>query len=134
MIQTKFHFDKLQKFDVLVCESEFVVFKHYIIYLDNNLFIHNTPQSGVSYESKSEVLKRKIVKVIRPVLTTEQRSKAEERIIQTVGFYYDAIDFNCEHFTNFILFGKRTSKQAIETITNIIALFMAAKMTFKNGN
>lgn len=124
----KFHFDDLQKFDVLVCESDFVVFKHYIIYLSNDLFIHNTPGTGVSFLSKIEVLKRKIIKVIRPDLTDEQRSNAEKRITKVLGFCYDAIDFNCEHFTNFVIFGKRKSKQVIETITNLAGLAVAAKM------
>ena len=125
----KFHFDDLRKFDVLVCESDFVVFKHYIIYLSPELFIHNIPGLGVSYEKKQDVLKRKIIKVIRPELSTEQRRLAEIRINKVLGFYYDALDFNCEHFTNFVLFGKRRSKQAIEAITNIFTVLVAAKIS-----
>lgn len=90
------------------------VLNHYIVYLGNNEFIGNL-EKGVSLLDIPKL--NRLLTDYEPVKVRKFRGnhldilKARTRALSRLGQKYSFLGFNCEHFANWVQFGKEKSKQ-----------------------
>lgn len=90
------------------------ILDHYIIYLGNNEFIGNL-EKGVKFLSISELqtllMDYEPVKIRRFNGNSSEVFYARQRALSKLGNRYSLLGFNCEHFANWVQYGKESSKQ-----------------------
>lgn len=90
------------------------IHNHYIVYVGNNTFVGNI-SDGVKELSYSELIMLlqdyEPTKVRRFNGSYIQRNEAVNRAYSKLGQRYSLINFNCEHFANWVQFGKIESSQ-----------------------
>jgi uncharacterized protein YycO len=111
------------------------ILNHYVVYVGNETFIGNL-QDGVKVLSESE-LSDLLVDYepvrIKPFEGTDfQRNQAISRAYHKLGQKYSLLNFNCEHFANWVQKGKENSVQV--TILFLILMFGITYKLIKVNN
>jgi hypothetical protein len=111
------------------------ILNHYVVYVGNETFIGNL-QDGVKVLSESE-LSDLLVDYepvrIKPFEGTDfQRNQAINRAYHKLGQKYSLLNFNCEHFANWVQKGKENSVQV--TILFLILMFGITYKLIKVNN
>jgi hypothetical protein len=130
---------KLETGDLIKVKSEILpIIYHYGIIEKNGsdiLIIHNHPQSinskggNVCKEHLSKFIKnRDIISVEKTNLKINEINKIYEHLKE---YKYDFINFNCEHFVNFIN-GKRYSSSQVFKWTSLLAITALVYYLIKN--
>lgn len=100
------------------------ILNHYVVYVGNETFIGNL-QEGVKVLSESELagllLDYEPVRIKTFEGTDFQRNQAINRAYHKLGQKYSLLNFNCEHFANWVQKGKENSVQV--TILFLILMF-----------
>lgn len=90
------------------------ILNHYIVYVGNETFIGNL-QNGVKVLSNPELTELLIdyepVKINPFIGSNTQRVHAINRAYNRLGQKYSLLNFNCEHFANWVQKGKENSLQ-----------------------
>lgn len=108
---------------------------HYIVYLGNGVFVGNL-RGSVKQISHYELLdllnKYEPVKIRRFYGNYHQIQQARTRAHQRIGNKYSFLGFNCEHFANWVQYGKESSSQ----VTNgfLITLSFVTLTLINNNN
>jgi hypothetical protein len=90
------------------------ILNHYIVYVGKNIFIGNL-SDGVKELSYYELMK--LLREYEPTGVRRfngsylQRNDAVNRAYSKLGHRYSLINFNCEHFANWVQFGRLESSQ-----------------------
>lgn len=90
------------------------ILNHYIVYVGNNVFVGNLTE-GVQELSYYELMR--LLQDYEPTGVRKfsgsyfQRQDAVNRAYSKLGRKYSLINFNCEHFANWVQFGKLESSQ-----------------------
>ena len=105
------------------------ILNHYVVYVGNETFI-GILQDGVKILSESE-LSDLLVDYepirIKPFEGTDfQRNQAINRAFHRLGQKYSLLNFNCEHFANWVQKGKENSVQ----VTILLSVFVLG-LTYK---
>lgn len=113
------------------------ILDHYIIYLGNNEFIGNL-EKGVKFLSVSELqtllMDYEPVKIRKFNGNSSEVFYARQRALSKLGSIYSLLGFNCEHFANWVQYGKETSKQ-VQNVAFIGFGLLALNLIFRgNGN
>jgi hypothetical protein len=111
------------------------ILNHYVVYVGNETFIGNL-QDGVKVLSETE-LSDLLVDYepvrIKPFEGTDfQRNQAINRAYHKLGQKYSLLNFNCEHFANWVQKGKENSVQV--TILFLILMFGITYKLIKVNN
>ncbi|WP_430928929.1 lecithin retinol acyltransferase family protein [Polaribacter marinivivus] len=113
------------------------ILDHYIVYLGNNEFIGNL-KGGVKYIYYSEFLE--LLREYRPVKVRKfpinnpyEIEQAITRAEQKIGQKYSFLGFNCEHFANWVQYGKQTSNQVTNGIVLLISILFLQLIISSNG-
>jgi uncharacterized protein YycO len=116
---------------VITHKSPFGIIKHHSLYVGmdaawNAWVIENVAGEGVKWTRLDELVVRNgdITGIERFIGTDTQRSAAVNRALSKLGLPYDVLSYNCEHFVNEVVHGKRQSRQ-LEVFGGIAALFIA---------
>jgi hypothetical protein len=90
------------------------ILNHYIVYAGMNTFVGNL-FDGVKILSDLELMELlreyEPVSVRRFMGSFHQRNEAVNRAYSMLGARYSLLNFNCEHFANWVQFGKCESGQ-----------------------
>lgn len=90
------------------------ILNHYIVYVGFNTFVGNL-FDGVKILSDQELMgllqEYEPVSVRRFMGSYHQRKDAVNRAYSKLGERYSLLNFNCEHFANWVQFGKSESGQ-----------------------
>lgn len=111
------------------------ILNHYVVYVGNETFIGNL-QDGVKVLSESEL--SDLLVDYEPVRikpfegTNFQRNQAISRAYHKLGQKYSLLNFNCEHFANWVQKGKENSVQV--TILFLILMFGITYKLIKVNN
>lgn len=109
--------DQLHPVDVIVAKKKKGlgrILDHYIIYLGNGVFIGNLKGSVkiISHSELQELLKDyEPVRIRRFSGTHFDVQNAIRRAYQRLGQKYSYLGFNCEHYANWVQYGKERSSQ-----------------------
>ena len=111
------------------------ILNHYIVYVGNETFIGNL-QNGVQILSETELSKLLLdyepVKIKPFEGSNFERKQAVSRAYNRLGQKYSLLNFNCEHFANWVQKGKENSVQV--TIAFLILLFGITYKLIKVNN
>lgn len=130
--------NSLQPIDVVVAKKRSglsSILNHYIVYLGNGTFIGNL-KDGVKQLTYFELLQ--LLKEYEPINVRRfngnpyQVQQATVRAKQRLGNRYSFLGFNCEHFANWVQYGKESSNQVT---TGFLILFglITIKLIQSNG-
>ncbi len=130
--------NSLQPIDVVVAKKRSglsSILNHYIVYLGNGTFIGNL-KDGVKQLTYFELLQ--LLKEYEPINVRRfngnphQVQQATIRAKQRLGNRYSFLGFNCEHFANWVQYGKESSNQVT---TGFLILFglITIKLIQSNG-
>lgn len=113
------------------------ILDHYIIHLGNNEFIGNL-EGGVKFLSLLELQNLLIdyepVKIRKFNGNKSDIFYAKQRALSKLGSRYNLLGFNCEHFANWVQYGKETSKQ-VQNVMFIGFGLVALNLIFRgNGS
>lgn len=90
------------------------ILNHYIVYLGNNQFIGNL-EKGVNFLDITKLNQLLIdyepVKIRKFEGSHLDILNARTRALSRLGHKYSFLGFNCEHFANWVQFGKERSQQ-----------------------
>lgn len=111
------------------------ILNHYVVYVGNETFIGNL-QDGVKVLSESE-LSDLLVDYepvrIKPFEGTDfQRNQAINRAYHKLGQKYSLLNFNCEHFANWVQKGKENSVQ-VTILFSVLVLGLTYKLIKVNN-
>jgi hypothetical protein len=111
------------------------ILNHYVVYVGNETFIGNL-QDGVKILSESE-LSDLLVDYepirIKPFEGTDfQRNQAINRAYHRLGQKYSLLNFNCEHFANWVQKGKENSVQ-VTILFSVLVLGLTYKLIKVNN-
>ncbi|WP_115122786.1 lecithin retinol acyltransferase family protein [Marinirhabdus gelatinilytica] len=90
------------------------ILNHYIVYVGNNTFVGNL-SDGVKELPYYELMR--LFQDYEPIGVRSfsgsyfQRNEAVNRAYSKLGHSYSLINFNCEHFANWVQFGRLESSQ-----------------------
>ncbi|APG65908.1 MULTISPECIES: lecithin retinol acyltransferase family protein [Tenacibaculum] len=124
--------NSLKPIDVIVAKKRVGlgrILNHYIVYLGNGIFVGNL-KGCVKQVTQNELYE--LLKVYEPIEIREftgtqlDAREAIFRVKQKLGHPYSFLGFNCEHFANWVQYGKETSNQ----VTNGF-LILAGLVTLK---
>jgi uncharacterized protein YycO len=113
------------------------VSKHHAIYLGRDYngvewIAENDKFKGVRRVKANEYFsKGKLIKVKRFQGNYNQRIVAVERALNQLGKPYDLIDFNCEHYAEYVQAGKIESKQVANALGLLVCIFFIGIITSK---
>lgn len=103
---------------VITHKSGFGLIKHHPLYVGmdtdcNAWVIENVAGNGVRWTRLDELIRRNghIVGIDRYSGPEYQRAAVVNKALARIGLPYDALSYNCEHFVNEVLYGKRQSPQ-----------------------
>ncbi|GFD83809.1 hypothetical protein KUL118_66710 [Tenacibaculum sp. KUL118] len=126
MIQNLIIKNRLQSGDVIVAKKKSGIgriLNHYIVYLGNGEFIGNLSK-GVKIIPSTELMKLlqtyEPVKIRKFLGSEYERYKAKNRAYTKLGHKYSLVNFNCEHFANWVQFGKEKSSQVTLASTALL--------------
>lgn len=112
---------------VITHKSAFRIIKHHSIYVgvDANLnawVVENVVGKGVRWTRLDELIRRNgsITGIERFHGTEAQRTAVINQALARIGLPYDVLSYNCEHFVNEVLYGKRSSPQ-VDTVMKAIS-------------
>ena len=112
------------------------VLNHYIVYVGDGVFIGNLKQ-GVKLLTYSELLELlsdyEPVRIIPFNGSDYQRVQAINRANTRIGDRYSLLNFNCEHFANWVQKGKEKSLQ-VTIVVVLIALGIISYNLLKIDN
>lgn len=108
---------------VVVPKSQFRLVHHHAIFDGYGYFYENKFGHGVVRTSFSEFFKNisEIKEIHRFRGTNTQLRAALDRAESLVGKSYDLVEFNCEHFADYVQFGRGRSRQ-VETVMGLGAI------------
>ena len=111
------------------------ILNHYVVYVGNETFIGNL-QEGVKVLSESDLTSLLVdyepVK-IKPFEGSDyQRNQALNRAYHRLGQKYSLLNFNCEHFANWVQKGKENSIQ-VTILLSVLALGLTYKLIKVNN-
>lgn len=112
------------------------ILDHYIVYLGNGVFIGNLKGSvkQVTHFELIELLKEyEPIKVRRFSGSSLQIQQAIVRVKQKLGHKYSFLGFNCEHFANWVQYGKETSSQVTNGFLLVAGLITVKILANNNG-
>ncbi|WP_341216582.1 lecithin retinol acyltransferase family protein [uncultured Wocania sp.] len=111
------------------------ILNHYIVYVGNETFIGNL-KNGVKILSNSELTELLVdyepIKVNPFIGSNTQRVRAINRAYNRLGQKYSLLNFNCEHFANWVQKGKENSLQV--TIAISVMLLGLTYQLIKSSN
>ena len=108
------------------------ILNHYVVYVGNETFIGNL-QDGVKVLSESELLVDYEPVRIKPFEGTDfQRNQAINRAYHRLGQKYSLLNFNCEHFANWVQKGKENSVQ-VTILLSVLVLGLTYKLIKVNN-
>lgn len=122
--------------DRLVREKGYLFSKHHALYAglnkeDTEIVAENQFGIGVRYIPLSQFLDEgKLVRIEKFEGSLTEQNIILQKISQLIGTPYNLTNFNCEHFCNYVLFGKIESKQ-IKNATIILSLTTLAAIAYK---
>lgn len=123
MIHNLILHNQLQPADVIVAKKRTGlgrILNHYIVYAGGYSFIGNLQEGvkSISHYELSTLLKEYEPIRIRRFSGTEfQRRLALRRAYSRLGEKYSLLNFNCEHFANWVQKGKENSIQVAVAVT-----------------
>ena len=105
---------------VIIPKSQFRLVQHHAIYDGNGHFYENKFGVGVVRTPVSTFFRGviEISKIQRFHGTYSQMNEALTRAQRLLGRQYDLASFNCEHYADFVQFGRARSRQ-VETAAGI---------------
>ncbi|WP_194766496.1 lecithin retinol acyltransferase family protein [Tamlana sp. I1] len=109
---------------------------HYIVYLGSGVFIGNMKGcvKQVSNFELMELLKKyKPINIRRFTGSHFEIQKAIIRAKQKLGYKYSFLGFNCEHFANWVQFGKESSNQVTNGFLIASGLVRLKLISSNNG-
>ncbi|TBN17939.1 hypothetical protein EYD46_04125 [Hyunsoonleella pacifica] len=125
--------NQLQPADVIVAKKRTGlgrILNHYIVYAGGYSFLGNL-QDGVKpishYELNTLLQEYEPVKIRRFSGTEFQRRLALRRAYSRLGEKYSLLNFNCEHFANWVQKGKENSTQVAVALT-VLAISVIFKL------
>lgn len=107
--------NQLEPGDVLIePKSQFEVVDHYIVYLGKRAdgreeYMENYPYAGVHYITETNFSNIKRIRRFKGSI--DERRLAVKRAVSLHREKYDLINFNCEHFANYVQYNIPFSKQ-----------------------
>ncbi|GGD11344.1 lecithin retinol acyltransferase family protein [Hyunsoonleella pacifica] len=133
MIHNLIMHNQLQPADVIVAKKRTGlgrILNHYIVYAGGYSFLGNL-QDGVKpishYELNTLLQEYEPVKIRRFSGTEFQRRLALRRAYSRLGEKYSLLNFNCEHFANWVQKGKENSTQVAVALT-VLAISVIFKL------
>ncbi len=112
------------------------VLDHYLVYLGNGIFVGNLKGSvkQISHHELLELLKEyEPIKVRRFTGNQFQIQQAILRAKQKLGHKYSFLGFNCEHFANWVQYGKESSSQVTNGFLIVAGLVTLKLIASNNG-
>lgn len=129
----------LQPIDVVVAKKKNGlgrILDHYIVYLGNGTFIGNL-KGCVRFIPHNELLvllkEYEPVKIRRFSGNDFQIQRATIRAKQRLGYKYSLLGFNCEHFANWVQYGKESSNQITNGFLIAVGLVTLKLISSSNG-
>lgn len=105
--------------------------KHHCIYLGTDhqgteWIAENYKFKGVRLVKATDYFKSilRIERIQRFHGTPKERKEAVKRALDSVGQPYSLIDFNCEHFAEYVQYGRRKSRQVENVFTGLFAFLI----------
>lgn len=101
------------------------ILNHYIVYVGNNTFIGNIGE-GVRRLTDFEI--NSLQEKYQPTSIRKfegdyfERKEAVKRAYSKLGQKYHLLDFNCEHFANYVQRGKESSSQVTIGVFTVFLL------------
>ena len=129
----------LQPIDVVVAKKRYGlgrILDHYIVYLGNGIFVGNLRGSvkQVCHFELIELFKEyEPVKVRRFNGNQSQIQHAINRVRLKLGHKYSFLGFNCEHFANWVQYGKESSNQVRNGLLLATGLITLKVIASSNG-
>lgn len=123
MIHNLILHNQLQPADVIVAKKRTGIgriLNHYIVYAGGYSFIGNLREGVKSishYELSTLLNEYEPIRIRRFSGTEFQRRLALRRAYSRLGEKYSLLNFNCEHFANWVQKGKENSTQVAVAIT-----------------
>ncbi len=103
---------------IITHKSDLRIIKHHSLYVgmdaDGNAWVvENVAGDGVRWTRLDELIARNgnIKGLQRFAGTDHQRAVIVNQALARIGLPYNALSYNCEHFVNEVLYGKRSSPQ-----------------------
>lgn len=112
------------------------ILNHYIVYLGNSEFIGNL-EKGVSLLDNTKL--EKLLADYEPVKIRKFQGnhldtlKARTRALSKLGQKYSFLRFNCEHFANWVQYGKVSSSQVSNGFLVAAGFVILKLITSNNG-
>lgn len=131
--------NSLKPIDVIVAKKRLGlgrILDHYIVHLGNGIFVGNL-KGSVKKVTQDEL--HDLLKIYEPVKirkfpgTHLEAREAIFRVRQKLGQPYSVIGFNCEHFANWVQYGKQTSNQVVNGFLILAGLITLKLITGRNG-
>lgn len=101
------------------------ILNHYIVYVGNNTFVGNLSE-GVKELPHYELMKLlqdyEPTNIRRLNGSVFQQRQAISRAYSKLGHKYSLLNFNCEHFANWVQFGKSESSQVATGMVMLVAI------------
>ena len=114
---------------VLIPKSLFNLVQHHAIYAGKGWFYENVIGKGVVLTHYARIFKDgpSITSISRLNANDHERHLALRRAQKLIGTPYHLTNFNCEHFANYVQYGRSGSKQ-VESVIGLgaVALFVIA--------
>lgn len=116
---------------IVVPKSGLHIVQHHAVYLGQNhfgvdLIAENKIGFGVRLVTANDFFKEvsEVTRVERFNLSNYERKLAVQKALQKLGQPYHLIDFNCEHFAEYIQHGKHKSRQVENVLAGLAALLI----------
>ncbi len=124
---------------ILVPKSLAGIIQHHVIYLgSDHLGQHQIAENVVGYCVRVIGIDQffaenpSVTKIIRFEGDGSERRRAVERALKEVGKPYNLIDYNCEHFANYVQHGRRFSIQ-IGNAVLLLLVFVVVRALLMGG-
>jgi hypothetical protein len=131
--------NSLQPIDVIVAKKKTGIGRildHYVVHLGNGVFVGNLKGcvKQISHHELLELLKQYEPTRIRRFKGNQlQIKQAILRAKQKLGHKYSFLGFNCEHFANWVQYGKESSSQVTNGFVMVAGLVTLKLISNNNG-
>lgn len=122
---------------VVIPKSNARLIEHYGVYVGldkmrNHVFAENSVGKGVRLVTDKAFFKgcKSVIAVKRLAGGNFEREKAVKRALSLVGRPYELINFNCEHYSNFVQNERSESKQITKWFWALVTLIILV-ITFR---
>lgn len=116
---------------IVECITQLGISKHHCVYLGadqqgTEWIAENYKFNAVRLVKAHDYFKtiRRIARIQRYQGSPKQRQEAVQRALDLVGQPYSLINFNCEHFAEFVQYGKSKSNQVENAFAGLFALLI----------